>query len=143
MGSRAQCLNLVGTTREGDWLMTFGALAGISMSHGGGWFPSRLAWFGRGLEGSIRRWWRPLSAAPWVDDERMRATDQTAVVAMGPSIRTAAARAGYAINSPARAVALARLNRRGRHPTSCVIWSMQTVTARINASSWSGAISMP
>jgi hypothetical protein len=30
-----------------------------------------------------------------------------------------------------------------RHPTSCVIWSMQTVTARINASSWSGAISMP
>jgi hypothetical protein len=30
-----------------------------------------------------------------------------------------------------------------RQPTSCVIWSMQTVTARINASSWSGAISMP
>ena len=36
-----------------------------------------------------------------------------------------------------------RPNRPRRHPTSCVIWSMQTVTARINASSWSGAISMP
>ena len=36
-----------------------------------------------------------------------------------------------------------RPNRPRRHPTSCVIWSMQTVTARISASSWSGAISMP
>src|SRR5690349_13744821 len=42
-----------------------------------------------------------------------------------------------------RSAVSARLKRPRRHPTSWVIWSMQTVTARINASSWSGAISMP
>ena len=39
--------------------------------------------------------------------------------------------------------AAAERQRPRRQPTSCVIWSMQTVTARISASSWSGAISMP
>ena len=65
------------------------------------------------------------------------------MVAIGPSISTAPAEAGYRhqLTSPSGWARAAE--RPGRHPTSCVIWSMQTATARINASSWSGAISMP